>query len=494
MSRRVLLARLSHETHTFLRGRTSLSDFVVKQGAAILAAEGDGSTVAAALEVARERDWNIVPAIAMEATPGGMVTDEAVETFWTALRAAAEREAARGLDGICLHMHGAMVSESFSDVEGEILRRIRSLPPLADLPLCGSLDLHGNYTAAMARYGSGLIAYRENPHTDSHQTAERAARLLDRLMETRERPITVLDRPPIVWPPGGTGTANSPMCVLEALARQIEAEHEEILAVNVFAGFSFGDVPEAGVCFSAITLGDPAEAQAQLQRLSNRAMELKEEGVPAGVPLEQAITRLGESRDGPALLVEPADNIGGGAPGDLTIVLRALVRHGVENAAVCINDPQAVEALWDLAPGARQTIAVGGKSGEIGATPVELEVERVSRSSGEYVLEDPHSHGAAGGLRQDMGPCVVARCGGVRILLTSRRTPPWDLGQWRSQGIHPETLSVIGLKSAVAHRQAYDPISRVSYTIDTEGPCAENLLRLPYRRIRRPLFPLDRLD
>jgi microcystin degradation protein MlrC len=79
----------------------------------------------------------------------------------------------------------------------------------------------------------------------------------------------------------------------------------------------------------------------------------------------------------------------------------------------------------------------------------------------------------------------------VQILLTSRKTPPFDLGQWRSQGIQPEGLFAINVKAAVAHRQAYNPIAKASYMVDTPGPCAENLRRLPYRHIRRPIYPLD---
>jgi microcystin degradation protein MlrC len=95
------------------------------------------------------------------------------------------------------------------------------------------------------------------------------------------------------------------------------------------------------------------------------------------------------------------------------------------------------------------------------------------------------------GAHIDMGPCAVVRHAGVTILLTSRKTPPFDLGQWRSQGIDPERLSVIGVKAAVAHRRAYDPIAKASYTVDTPGPCASNLRLLPFQRIRRPVFPLD---
>jgi microcystin degradation protein MlrC len=90
-----------------------------------------------------------------------------------------------------------------------------------------------------------------------------------------------------------------------------------------------------------------------------------------------------------------------------------------------------------------------------------------------------------------MGPTAVVRHAGVTILLTSYRTAPFDLGQWRSLGIDPENFSFIGVKAAVAHRAAYDPISARSYWVDTPGPCTSNLKSLPFKHILRPVFPLD---
>jgi hypothetical protein len=38
-----------------------------------------------------------------------------------------------------------------------------------------------------------------------------------------------------------------------------------------------------------------------------------------------------------------------------------------------------------------------------------------------------------------MGPSAVVRIGdGITVLLTSRKTPPFDLAQLRSQGLVPE--------------------------------------------------------
>jgi microcystin degradation protein MlrC len=76
-------------------------------------------------------------------------------------------------------------------------------------------------------------------------------------------------------------------------------------------------------------------------------------------------------------------------------------------------------------------------------------------------------------------------------LLTTHKTPPFDLGQLRSQGIIPEELFAIGVKAAVAHRRAYDPITKASYTVGTPGPCSSDLKQFSFKLVKRPIFPLD---
>jgi len=342
----------------------------------------------------------------------------------------------------------------------------------------------------MARQSDGLIAYRENPHADAREAARDAALLLDGLMQTEDRPATVWEHPPIMWPPGGTATDSEPMLSLEERAREIEAEMPDIV-VNVLAGFPFADVPEAGVSFSAVTGGDLELARGALRELNVIASSLREAGNRPGMPLEDAMLLLKQHREGPVLLVESSDSVGAGAPGDATRVLRALVERDVRGAGVVINDPEAVVALQDARVGERRGVVIGGKSGEIGAEPLPLEVEVLSRSDGRFVPES--GRGRITYLfdeEVDMGPCAIVQADGVTVLLTSRRTPPFDLGQWRSQGIDPEELFAIGVKAAVEHRPAYDPIARASYKIDLPGPCAENLERLPFERVSRPIYPL----
>lgn len=491
---RVLLAGIVHQTNTFVSGRTGLQDFEVRRGGEMIREPGDGSPIRGVLEAAEERGWELIPAVDMRAMPGPTVSDAVVDLFWAEFRAVADAEAEEGIDGVFLVLHGSTVSESVQDVEGEILRRIRGIEHLADAPVCGVMDPHANFTEAMARQSDGLAAHRENPPTDARDAATLATDTLDGLMQTENRPATVWDHPPIMWPPSGTATDEEPMLTLEARARKIEAETPEIMAVNVLAGFPYADVPEAGVCFSAVTSGDLELSRGALRELNVMASSVREAGTPSLVTLEDAMARLEEHREGPVLLVEPSDNVGAGAAGDATRVLRALVERGVPDAGVVINDPETVAVLGDAEPGQRHGVEIGGKSGNMGSEPLPLEVEVVSITDGRFGVEDREGHltGLSHGEVR-MGPCAVVRHGSVSMLLTSRRTPPSDLGQWRSQGIDPEDLFVIVVKAATEHRRAYLPVARASYVLDLPGPCAENLSRLPFENVGRPIYPLDGL-
>jgi microcystin degradation protein MlrC len=413
----------------------------------------------------------------------------------------------QGVEAIYLVLHGAMVSQSFDDVEGELLGRVRALEGAADVPVFGVFDLHAHFTARMALHANCLVGYRENPHTDARAMAVLAAELLERQMNAGGVCRMHWKHAGIMWPPTGTGTADTPMRDLEALARKLEADHPSFLAVNVIAGFSFADTPDTGVSFSISTTGDEMEAQAALDVMCALAWKLRHEGNAVDAPLEEAIAacRAGAppadekalaggapALQGPVVIVEPADNIGGGAPGDGTGLLRAFVIHHLANAAVCINDPEAVQRLQAQAPGDSITLSIGGRGSRLDEGPLTLEVTLVSRSDGRFQLEDMQSHLASmSGDAYDMGPCAVVRHEGVVILLTSRKTPPFDLGQWRSQGIEPENLAFIGVKAAVAHRRAYDKIASRMLWVDTPGPCRSDLRKLPFKKVRRPVFPLD---
>ena len=492
MKPRILFGGLFHETHTFLPQLTTWADFALVTGAEILAKEGDESPTAGFLEEARRFGWEVVPTADARAMPSGPVEDAAFERFWSEFEQRARPALAAGIDAIFLVLHGAMAAQSIEDVEGELLARVRALPGAAQLPLFGVLDLHGNITARMCAHANGLVAYRKNPHTDAKAATERAAGLLQRCLTSGRVPRMSWCRVPVLWAPPGTGTQTDPMKALTALGAQIEQRDPAIWAYNILAGFSFADTTESGVTLCAVSDGDPAAAREHLRTGANLAWTLREQGAVNYPPVAEVLARISPAAKGPVLLVEPADNIGGGAPGDCTGVLRAMLAQGVKSGLLAINDPAAVSRLAAVAIGGTVRLPIGGHSWHLDPGPVELDVTLVSRSDGAFVLEDVHSHMASmNGTHIAMGPCAVVRHAGLTLLLTSRKTPPFDLGQFRSQGIEPRDFAFIGIKAAVAHRQAYDPIAAASHYVDSPGPCSSNLATFPFRRLRRPVYPLD---
>ena len=478
----VLIAGIFHETHTFVEETTGLADFQIRRGNEMLQCAGDASPLGGVLEHARDHGWRIQLAIDYRATPSGTVEDEVVESWWREFESAWTPDC----DAVFLVLHGAMTAQTHRDAEGVLLARIRQLTG-SGKPIFGVYDLHANISHAMAAHADCLVAYRENPHTDARESALRAAVLLDRCLTTT-RPRMHLRQANILLPPTGVGTADDPMNSLEAAAREFEGG--DIWVVNIASGFAFADTPDTGLSFQVVTTGSSEVAELKLSQLEQLAEELKEHGRGQDESLDAIMTHLQQPANGLTVLVEPADNIGGGAPGDCTGCLRALLEHDVDNAAVCLNDPEAVAQLTNVEIGSSVTLPLGGKGSRLDLGPVELEVELLSQNDGRFELEDKQSHLASMvGNIADMGPCAVVRHHGLTLLLTSRRIAPFDLGQWRSQGIDPAALNVIVVKAAVAHRRAYDPITARTFLADTPGPCTSNLSRFPYQYLRPGLWP-----
>ena len=357
-SPRIFIAGLFHETHTFLDGTTSWEDFQILRGAEILALKGECSPMGGTLEVADQLGWNVVPALSAAAYPSAIVQNDVFERYWSEFSAALEMCIASGpLDGIFLVLHGAMTCESIDDVEGVLLERLAqqlltSGPTSSKtIPIFGVYDLHANFTPKMTRFSHCLVAYRENPHADARESAVRAARLLDRCLRTSKRPRTLLSQPPIVWPPTGTGTASDPMQTLLQTARQLQDDHPSFWEVNVTAGFAFADTFDTGLSFGIVTTGDDDEAESALTLLCDQALQLAPLGNVIERPVDEILPNLPRNAPGLTVVVEPSDNIGGGGPGDCTGLLRAFIRHGFTNTAVCICDPDSVRELQDTVAG-----------------------------------------------------------------------------------------------------------------------------------------------
>ena len=489
---RVAIGGVLHETHTFMEQPTTLADFAdqsLHYGTDLIAAmRGSRSGIGGMIDRATEAGWQLLPTLYAAAMPGGPVTQAAYHDLLSGLRARLRQSLP--IDGLLLALHGAMVAEGELDAEGDIVAQARAIVGDA-APIVVLLDMHGNISPRLVELADVLLAYDTNPHIDAYARGAEAAAIMTRLLWRELRPTPALARPALLLPAQSTGTAVPPLAPVHKRAAEIEAQ-DKVICIAVMAGFAYADTPFTGPSIIVTTDAQPELAAACAEELSVLLYEQRAEAIPSFLAPAEAV-RLAASREqGPVILVDSADNIGGGTAGDGTDALVAMLARGVHEGAIVLADAQAVDTCWRAGSSAEVTLAVGGKADDWHGQPVTVTGTVRALSEGVFEYENPDNHFASFyGSTVHMGRSVWLRVAGVNILLTERKTPPLDLAQLRHIGIIPEAQRMIVVKSAVAYRAAYMPIASATIEMDTAGLCSANLARFPYRHLQRPVYPLD---
>ncbi len=494
-SQRIAVGGLLHETHGFAPTRTTLADFQQTwyAGAELVAGlEGTRSCLGGMIAgiQSRPQEWRLLPTFYAAAMPAGIVKAEAYETLVDRLVSGLAE--VLPVHGLLLHLHGAMITETTGDAETDIVRRMRRVVG-PDVPIVVVLDMHGNVNPALASQADVLLAYDTNPHIDLFARGLEAVSVLDACLTKQLRPVTVVRHPRLLLAPQFTDTSAMPLRALHARAQALERD-DRVVAVSILGGFAYADTPWTGPSVIVVTHDDRRLAQELADELCTLFMTHKASAAFRGLPPAQAVETALQSAAGPVILVDSADNIGGGTPGDGTEALQAMLTARVQAGTVVIADPEAVALCRAAGTGAQLTLAVGAKTDDWHGRPIEVTGQVMALSDGVYPCELPDHHFAAFyGDTLDMGPTAWLRVGGVNIVLNARKTPPFDLAQLRGIGIEPETQQMIVVKAAVAYRTAYLPIAASVVEMDTAGLCTSNLERFEYKHLRRPVYPLDPL-
>src|SRR5689334_16478526 len=132
MAPRVAAAQIAHETNVFSSVKTDFAAFEASglhRGAEAIAANRDTNTeFGGFITGAAVQGFDLIPILAVWATPSGMVTREAIERLTALLGNGLRAALADGpLDGVLLALHGAMVTERDDDGEGYLLEAVRDI-------------------------------------------------------------------------------------------------------------------------------------------------------------------------------------------------------------------------------------------------------------------------------------------------------------------------------------------------------------------------------
>lgn len=488
MALRVLLAEFMHETNTFsvqLTDEAAFRNAGCHFGDAIIGAfQGTRTALGAACRAAETFGWTLVPTVAAHANPSGRVTDAAFAFFADKILAGCD-----GVDGVLLHLHGAMSTESEDDAEGVLLARIRrKVGP--DVPIVAVLDLHATVTQAMAENANALIAYRTYPHIDQYERTWQAAELLQRCMKGEVKPRVALARRPILYALDGGRTTSPPYMELLRRADAFEAEGKA-LVVSVQAGFSSADIHDIGPSV-AVTSEDMVSAQAIAESLMDYAWEQRHFSSIHFTPIAEAMARAkaGEgSATKPLVISDYTDNPGSGAYGDGTNLLRAILQAGLRNVGFhAIRDPEAALAAQAAGVGNDVTLQLGGKvDPSCGGGPLEVTGRVVALTDGRFIAYGP----MGGGAWRNYGLSALLRVDGVEIIIITHNGQATDLAQFTSLGVDPARKSTLVVKSMQHFRAAFEPIAREVLEVDSGALATRNFKERGYKNVRRPIWPLD---
>lgn len=391
-------------------------------------------------------------------------------------------------EGLLLAMHGAQTAEGADDVEGHILSCAREiLGP--DIPIVLTLDLHANVTRAIVEHATAIVGYHTYPHVDMFETGQKAAKLMLGILSGKIRPAMAFRKLPLIVNAENQQTSHGPARRLFARAEALESSGKAE-AISIFSVQPWMDIHEMGSAVVAVTNGDPRAADRQAATIAQKFWDTKQDFEVTLTPVDEAIKLALETKGGPVVLAESSDSTGSGSPGDSTGVLKHLVKAPLtEPAAIFLVDPEAASTLAAAGVGATVTLAIGGKFDRKNSKPVRV-TGRVSMiSEGRWTAR---ARGYNTGIETCMGTTVVFEVGMVRILIASRSSMTVDPELFRSHGIDPSYCKIVVVKSPNGFRAAYEPIAKRIFMVDTPGVSTAKLENMPFKRINRPIYPLDR--
>lgn len=396
------------------------------------------------------------------------------------------------IDGIYMMLHGASEVEGLGSGEHHILAEVRKrVGPY--VPIYIACDPHGNLCKEYVESVQVVRSYRESPHTDSIQTRRIVAGMLCEALKKRENIHAVYRKLPLILGGEQSVSADEPVKSINQYMDEMEKD-PRICSASWHVGYIRHDTPVAGcgIVVTPATAADQEYAEQAADALAAYVWDKRHEFRYTGLTAEpdKALEMAMAQEKGPVFITDSGDNVTSGATGWNTYILRQVLALKDTDktflfASIC--DPQCCRGLMEAEIGEERHITLGVGHDELSA-PVELDV--TVKSKGEIVRS-----GTTGStIMKVFGHCVTAHVKetGIDIVVADsektfsakiiydRAHVDWndyDITVVKQGYIFPE------LKEAAAF-----------YVMSlTGGATPQNTKKLQFKRIQRPMYPIDEI-
>ena len=269
---------------------------------------------------------------------------------------------------------------------------------------------------------------------------------------------------------------------------RLEENDPEILSISLCHGFQWGDVPEMGTKVLVVTDANPEKGEALAKKLGQELFELRHalavNYLSIDETLEKALAILSTDPGKPVVISDTTDNPGGGAPGDSTFILKALLDRCIEGAAIAtIWDPIAAGIALDAGEGAQLDLRIGGKMGPSSGDPVDVHAQVIK-------VEKDATQTFGDGNVIGIGNAAVVRANGIDIILNTTRRQVYGVDWFTNMGIDPAQKRILVVKSSQHFYASFAPIAvQVLYCV-APGTLMMDIKAIPYQHIDKNKWPL----
>jgi microcystin degradation protein MlrC len=472
---RIAICGLGIESSTFSPALTGEAAFHAQYGPAVF---DTYPFLAPDSNLRRRADW--IPTITGHSLPGGAVTRAAYESLVGKTLDSLKKHLP--YDGLFFDIHGAMSVVGLDDPEGDLIIRIRKVVGPRTL-ISTSMDLHGNVSWRLAANTDLITCYRMAPHEDAMDTKRRAVEnLLTRIESGKGRPAYKAWIPiPILLPGEKTSTRIEPgKSVYKAVAPA--AAQPGIIDAAIWVGYAWADEPRNHAVVM-VTGDDKEKVVTTAEQLAQGFWKVRAQYVfvaPTGT-LKECLDSIAKSPLHPFFISDCGDNPTAGGAGDVTWTLEQILARpefkpadGPTLIYASIPGPDLIKAAVSAGVGASVDGYAGAAVDHRYAPPVRLRgvVESIVTGDKDAEVE------------------AVIRVGSVHVIVTQKRKPYHKEVDFTRLGLQPRKAAVVVVKIGYLEPELY--AMRAAWLMAlTPGGVDQDLGRLPYKRIQRPMFPLD---
>lgn len=392
------------------------------------------------------------------------------------------------VDGVWLHLHGAMQVNDLGSGDLYVVRELRRIVG-DDVPIGITMDAHANNDETLCDYINMLRGYHTIPHSDQPEAERSAAYAVLKMMQTKKLVKPALITVPVMIS-GEKGLGErEPLKSMYAEVEELESR-KEIESATVFMGDPWSDCANGHLSAVVVPSAPEYEMYAKecCRKLAQELFDRREEFVFEAPTLrpQEALDLAAKCGNKPVFLSDSGDNTTGGGVGDGTEMLRLILAQKDFKKKVLLTpiwDEACYREIMKHNIGDVLTVKIGRNASDI-SVPVELNATLYSCGD---VLGYLNSEGEV------CGHCCTLRVNEyLDVMVSDSPTSFISYPHFGTGGVSMEDYDIIVLKQGYLFAQLR-PYTTENYIMAaTKGATYQFIEELSYQNVQRPIYPLDK--